>query len=111
MGARSLVVLDCAFPGRATGLDHSLIAEVLLYTALRERCAPRPCSKRRFVAEQYSLSSTFSGPAKVQIMSPLDFSHTAALIEAAYTAAKRYLAGLSVEGPGLYGGPGIAAPV
>jgi hypothetical protein len=38
-------------------------------------------------------------------VSPLDFRHTGTLIEGAYEAARSFLAGLRVTGPGLYGSP------
>lgn len=101
MGARSLVVLDCAFPGRLPAAPQS-IAEVLLYTAL-VTMRTQAVLEAPLVAEQIPVVY-LSGP-EVQIMSPLDFSHTAALIEAAYTAARSFLASLQISGPGLYGSP------
>jgi NTE family protein len=40
-----------------------------------------------------------------QTVSPLDFRHTGALIEASYEAARSFLTDLQVTGPGLYGSP------
>jgi len=44
------------------------------------------------------------GPAP-RLVSPLDFTHTAALIEAAYVSARSFLEQLRITGPGLYGSP------
>jgi NTE family protein len=46
------------------------------------------------------------GPAPVRV-NPLDFGHTEALAEEAYSAAREFLDGISVSGPGLYGAPGL----
>jgi NTE family protein len=46
------------------------------------------------------------GPAPVRV-NPLDFGHTEALAEEAYSAAREFLDGISVRGPGLYGAPGL----
>ncbi|MFD2418609.1 patatin-like phospholipase family protein [Amycolatopsis pigmentata] len=106
MGARSLVVLDCAFPGQVPSPPRTF-AEVLMYTAM--------VSMRNQAVLEAPIAAAevpvvyLPGPVPVR-MSALDFSHTDELIIGAYHAAKRYLAGLRVDGPGLYGGPGIAAP-
>ncbi len=39
------------------------------------------------------------------LVSPLDFTQTHALIEAAYDAARSFLEHLAITGPGLYGSP------
>jgi NTE family protein len=43
--------------------------------------------------------------APVQAVTPLDFGHTADLIESSYLASKDFLTALEITGPGLYGGP------
>ncbi|WP_202918851.1 hypothetical protein [Saccharothrix deserti] len=48
--------------------------------------------------------SALPGPP-VQPVTPLDFGHTAELIAASYDASKAFLAGVEIEGPGLYGHP------
>lgn len=101
MGARSLVVLDCAFPGRLPAAPHS-IAEVILYAALvtmRNQAVLEAPAVAEHVPVVY-----LRGPA-VEVMSPLDFSHTARLIELAYEAARTFLDELRVTGPALYGSP------
>jgi NTE family protein len=42
------------------------------------------------------------GPV-AQPVSSLDFSHTLALMEASYEAARSFLSDLEISGPGLYG--------
>ncbi|HVW41129.1 MAG TPA: patatin-like phospholipase family protein [Amycolatopsis sp.] len=103
MGAKSLVVLDCAFPGQIPAPPHT-IAEVLMYTAM--------ISMRNQAVLEAPIAATevpvvyLPGPVPRQL-SPLDFRHTDELIASAHEAADDYLGKLAVEGPGLYGGPGV----
>ncbi|HKS48891.1 MAG TPA: patatin-like phospholipase family protein [Amycolatopsis sp.] len=105
MGARSLVVLDCAFPGQVHSPPQTF-AEVLMYTAM--------VSMRNQAVLEAPIAAAqvpvvyLPGPAPVR-MSPLDFSHTEELTVQAYHAARGYLSELTVDGPGLYGGPGVRA--
>ncbi|HJQ46462.1 MAG TPA: patatin-like phospholipase family protein [Amycolatopsis sp.] len=105
MGAKSLVVLDCAFPGQIPAPPHT-IAEVLMYTAM--------VSMRNQAVLEAPVAATevpvvyLPGPVPVR-MSPLDFRHTDELVASAYDAANDYLGKLTVDGPGLYGGPGVKA--
>jgi NTE family protein len=46
------------------------------------------------------------GPAPLQL-SPLDFSRTGELVSGAYDSVRSYLDELTIDGPGLYGGPGV----
>ena len=101
MGARSLVVLDCNFPGKVPEVPAS-IAEVVFYTvsvAMRTQAVfEAPLAGAR-VPVVY-----LHGPQPHPI-SPLDFRHTGTLIEAAYRAARSFLEDLRITGPGLYGSP------
>ena len=103
MGAKSLVVLDCAFPGQIPSPPHTF-AEVLMYTAM--------VSMRNQAVLEAPIAATevpvvyLPGPVPVR-MSPLDFRHTDELAASAYDAANTYLDKLSVNRPGLYGGPGV----
>ncbi|MFI7123341.1 patatin-like phospholipase family protein [Amycolatopsis sp. NPDC049868] len=103
MGAKSLVVLDCAFPGKMPGTPQTF-AEVMMFTAM--------ISMRNQAVLEAPIAAAevpvvyIPGPKPVRV-SPLDFSHTAALTAEAYDAAKTYLGELSVDGPGLYGAPGL----
>jgi NTE family protein len=101
MGARSLVVLDCAFASRLPGTPDTLV-EVLMYTAL-------VTMRSQAVLEAPVVAATLPvvylpGP-EPRPMSSLDFSHTAELIETAYEAARSFLEDLTINGPGLYGSP------
>ena len=107
MGARSLVVLDCTFPGHLPKPPDTL-AEALLFTAI--------ITMRLQAALEAPLAAAevplvyLPGPQPHHV-SPLDFDHTDMLVAEAYEAAKTFLAALHVDGPGLYGSPsGQAAP-
>jgi NTE family protein len=101
MGARSLVVFDCAFAGRLPDTPDTLV-EVLLYTGL-------VTMRAQAVLEAPLVAATvpvvyLPGPDP-RPMSTLDFDHTAELIEASYEAARSFLEHLDITGPGLYGSP------
>jgi NTE family protein len=101
MGARSLVVLDCNFPGQLPGSTDT-IADILLYAVM---VAMRTQSMLEAPAIATGIPIVYlPGPAP-KLMSPLDFTHTAALIEAAYVSARSFLDQLRITGPGLYGSP------
>jgi NTE family protein len=101
MGARSLVVLDCAFAGWLPKAPET-IAEVLLYTGL-------VTMRAQTVLEAPLVAATLpvvylQGP-EPRPMSTLDFSHTPELIETSYEVARSFLEHLDIRGPGLYGSP------
>ena len=106
MGARSLVVLDCTFPGHLPKPPDTL-AEALLFTAI--------ITMRLQAALEAPLAAAevplvyLPGPQPHHV-SPLDFDHTDMLVADAYEAAKTFLAALHVDGPGLYGSPSGSAP-
>jgi NTE family protein len=101
MGARSLVVLDCNFPGHVPGPPATL-AEVLFYTVLVTMRA-QPAFEAPLVAANVPVVY-LHGPEPLRV-SPLDFRQTGMLIEAAYEAARSFLRDLDIAGPGLYGSP------
>jgi NTE family protein len=101
MGARSLVVLDCNFPGHVPGPPATL-AEVLFYTAPVTMRA-QPAFEAPLVAANVPVVY-LHGPEPLRV-SPLDFRQTGMLIEAAYEAARSFLRDLDIAGPGLYGSP------
>jgi NTE family protein len=105
MGARSLVVLDCSFPGHLPDLPGTL-AEVLLYTAMVTMRSQAVLEAPLVAADVPVIYLPGPEPSPV---SPLDFRHTAALIEGAYEAARPFLDDLVVTGPGLYGSPSLSA--
>jgi NTE family protein len=103
MGARSLVVLDCAFAGRLPEAPET-IAEVLLYTGLvtmRAQAVLEAPPAAAIVPVVY-----LPGP-EPRPMSTLDFDHTSELIESSYEAARSFLQHLDISGPGLYGSPTV----
>ena len=103
MGARSLVVLDCAFPGKLPSAPRTF-AEVMMFTAMismRNQAVLEAPVAAAQVPVVY-----LPGPAPARV-NPLDFGHTEALAEEAYTAAREFLDAISVSGPGLYGAPGL----
>ncbi|GAB3486140.1 patatin-like phospholipase family protein [Amycolatopsis cihanbeyliensis] len=105
MGARSLVVLDCAFPGRLPA-EPRTFAEVMMFTAMISMRNQAVLEAPVVAAEAPVVY--LPGPAPVRL-SPLDFSRTDELMAESYRAAGTYLDTLSVAGPGLYGGPGVVA--
>ncbi|KAA2254471.1 patatin-like phospholipase family protein [Solihabitans fulvus] len=106
MGARSLVVLDCTFPGHLPTVPRTL-AETLLFWAtlgMRNQAVLEADLAAAAVPVVY-----LPGPP-VQAVTPLDFGHTAELVAASYEASGSFLDELRVAGPGLYGGPAGPAP-
>jgi NTE family protein len=105
LGARSLVVLDCAFPGHLPDVPRTM-AETLMFWAtlgMRNQAVLEAELAARDVPVLY-----LPGPP-VRPMTPLDFSHTTELIADSYASANAFLAGVSLTGPGLYGQPGVPA--
>jgi NTE family protein len=101
MGARSLVVLDCTFPGHLLPPPESL-AETVLFTAMvtmRSQSILEAPLAAAHVPVVY-----LPGPVACRC-SPFDFDSTELLIEGAYDATLSFLHDLRVEGPGLYGSP------
>jgi NTE family protein len=103
MGARSLVILDCSFPGRMPD-PPGTIAEVLLYTAMVTMRSQAVLEAPLVAADVPVVYLPGPEPHPV---SPLDFRHTGLLIEGAYEAARSFLDDLDVTGPGLYGSPSL----
>lgn len=105
MGARSMVVFDCAFPGHLPDIPRTM-AEVVMLTAMISM-RNQAVLEAPLIAAQLPVIY-LPGPPPLR-MNPLDFSHTETLIDQAYAAARAYLADLPVTGPGLYGSPGKLA--
>jgi NTE family protein len=102
-GARSIVVLDCGLFGVGENLSDSIVDILARTVAIQSR---------QQVIHDLSTSLDvpvvwLSGP-ELTSTSQLDFSHTVALADAAYTTSSdllRSLVGRSELAPGLYGGP------
>lgn len=103
LGARSLVVLDCSFPGHLPDAPDTL-AEILLYTAMVTMRSQAVLEAPLVAADMPVVY--VPGPPP-QLVSPLDFDHTDSLIESAYEAARGFLEHLEITGPGLYGSPSV----
>jgi NTE family protein len=101
MGARSLVVLDCTFPGHLLPPPESL-AENLLFTAM-VTMRSQTILEAPLVGAQVPVVY-LPGPAACRC-SPFNFDSTEVLIEGAYEATLSFLRNLHVDGPGLYGSP------
>jgi NTE family protein len=98
MGAKSLVVLDCAFPSRMPDRPRT-IAEVLFMVAM-------VAMRQQAVLEAPAIATELPvvylpGPPLIRV-SPLDFTHTEELLGEAYVAASAFLHDLRLTGPGLY---------
>lgn len=103
LGARSLVVLDCSFPGHLPDAPDTL-AEILLFTAMVTMRSQAVFEAPLVAADMPVLY--IPGPTP-QLVSPLEFDRTATLIESAYEAAQDFLEQLEITGPGLYGSPSV----
>lgn len=104
MGARSLVVFDCLYPGHTHKLPDT-IGDVLVFVAMTTM-------RQQVVHELPPIAAQvpvvyLPGPP-VGRLDPTNFAHTGQLIEQAYDASRSFLDTLSVDGPGLYGS--IAGP-
>jgi NTE family protein len=103
LGARSLVVLDCSFPGHVPPVPRTA-AEAVLYS-LFVGFRTQAVLEAPIVAAEVPV--VYLPGAAVHRMSPLDFTHSVALAEEAYASARAFLASLIVRGPGLYGAPDL----
>ncbi|SDG46572.1 NTE family protein [Lentzea fradiae] len=101
MGAKSLVVLDCAFPGHLPTVPQTLAETLLFWATLGMR---NQAVLEVELASQQAPVLYLPGPP-VQAVTPLDFSRTAELVEASYQASATFLTTLEIAGSGLYGHP------
>jgi len=101
LGARSLVVLDCTFPGHLPPLPETA-ADAVFYTVFVTMRTQAVLEAPIAAAEVPVIY--LPGPS-VRRISPLDFTHTEALAGEAYSAARLFLEKVKVDGPGLYGSP------
>jgi NTE family protein len=98
MGAKSLVVLDCAFPDQQITPPTSMASTI--YYAMMVQTRQQVLRELPIAAASVPVLY-LPGPAPVMI-SPLDFTHTPTLVKSAYDAARAFLDTLRVAGPGLY---------
>lgn len=101
MGAKSLVVLDCAFPGHLPGVPGSLPETLLFWATLATR--NQAVLEATRCAEHTPVVYLPGAPARP--VTPLDFRFTHELIARSYAESTEFLDTLRVTGPGLYGHP------
>jgi NTE family protein len=101
LGARSLVVLDTAFPGQLPPVPRTAADAVFyaVFVTMRTQAVLEAPIAAASVPVLY-----LPGPSLRRI-SPLDFTHTGLLIEEAFSAASLLLEKVNIDGPGLYGSP------
>lgn len=101
MGARSLVVLDTAFPGHLPPPPQTAAEAVFyaVFVTMRTQAVLDAPIAAAGVPVVY-----LPGPSLRRI-SPLDFGHTDALVKEAYSVARSFLEKVEIAGPGLYGSP------
>jgi NTE family protein len=104
-GAASIVVLDCGLFGVSAQLSDSII-DILAQTVAIQ-------SRQQVIRDLAGCLDVpvlwLSGP-ELTSTSQLDFSHTIALADAAYTSSRELLNSTAGSGPlaaGLYGGPAL----
>ncbi|MGB0113272.1 MAG: patatin-like phospholipase family protein [Ilumatobacteraceae bacterium] len=98
MGAKSLVVLDCAFADQSIAAPTNMV-ETIFYSMMVQM---RQQVLRELPIAAASVPVVYlPGPAPL-IVSPLDFDSTPALVREAYDTARAFLDALTVDGPGLY---------
>lgn len=101
MGARSLVVLDTAFPGHLPPPPQTA-ADAVFYTVFVTMRTQAVLEAPIAAVDAPVLY--LPGPS-LRRVSPLDFTHTGSLIKEAYSAARLFLEDVWIDGPGLYGSP------
>jgi NTE family protein len=101
MGARSLVVLDCTFPGHLPPPPETA-ADAIFYTVFVAMRAQAVLEAPIVAAEVPVVYLPGPSPRRI---SPLDFRYTEDLASEAYFAARLFLEKVRIDGPGLYGSP------
>lgn len=101
MGAASLVLLDCAFPGQVIPRPDSLFTVVDWSISLMMR---RQVDTDLPQIAQHLPVLYLPGPER-QALSPIEFDHTVELIAGAYEASRQFLGTTAVDGPGVYRPP------
>ena len=101
LGAASIVVLDTGYPCALSELPHGVVPSVihLLNLMLRHQSVASLSLLGARLPVLYLPSPCPLGVA------PYDFTHSARLVESGHASAGRYLAGVRLAGPGIYGHP------
>jgi NTE family protein len=103
LGARSLVVLDCTYPGQSPKLPDTMFEVITLMSVI--------IGRRQAVLELPAIAKEvpvlYLPGADIQSVNPLDFRQTPVLMEGARRATAAFLESLAAvglqDGPGLYG--------
>jgi NTE family protein len=103
LGARSLVVLDCTYPGQSPKLPDTMFEVIALTTVI--------IGRRQAVLELPAIAREvpvlYLPGADIQSVNPLDFRQTRVLMDGARRATSSFLESLEAVGlddsPGLYG--------
>lgn len=98
LGARSLVVFDCAFADQTLAIPAD-VTEALYYSMTVQT---RQQAQRDMPIAAATVPVVYlPGPAPVRV-SPLDFGRTTSLVRDGYESSRAFLATLDVDGPGMY---------
>ena len=84
------------------GIEPGRVSEVIMGQILTAAQGQNPARQASIAA---GIPVVYLPGPVPRLVSPLDFTHTAALIEAAYVSARSFLEQLRITGPGLYGSP------
>lgn len=98
MGARSLVVFDCAFADQR--LSRPANASEALFFSMTLQMRAQAQRDMPIAAREVPVLY-LPGPPPVRV-SPLDFGRSAELIRGGYAASRRFLDTVEIDGPGLY---------
>ncbi|WP_051063297.1 patatin-like phospholipase family protein [Ilumatobacter nonamiensis] len=98
MGAKSLVVLDCAFPDQQIKRPTTM-PETVFYSMMVQM---RQQVLRELPVAAESVPVVYVPGSAPVIVSPLDFSLSASLMRDSYGSARKFLETVTVDGPGLY---------
>lgn len=98
MGARSLVVLDCAFADQSIAPPTTMV-ETIFYSMLVQM---RQQVLRHLPEAAAAVPVVYlPGPTPI-VVSPLDFTSTPSLVRESYDTARAFLDSVRIDGPGLY---------
>lgn len=98
LGAKSLVVFDCAFADQR--LERPRNATEALFYSMTLQMRAQVERDMPYAARDVPVLY-LPGPTPMRV-SPLDFSRSPELIRGGYSATRRFLDDVTVDGPGLY---------
>lgn len=98
MGAASLVLLDCNFPGQLPPRPDTMLSVIDWSVSLM--LGSQAAADLPYISEHVPVLY-LPGPPRAEV-SPLDFDHTMDLIGGAYEASRSFLGSVNVDEPRLY---------